>query len=125
LILKILLVEDDRPLSDVIQRNLVAHGHTVEVTETAEEAILHMAEDWPEALVLDVNLPDLSAWEVLRRLGEKGRSHLRVVVMSAFPISKKRIEEFQPHSALQKPFPISALLHAVEDSQTEMAWAEN
>jgi DNA-binding response OmpR family regulator len=125
LILKVLLVEDDRPLSDVIQRNLVAHGHTVEVTETAEDAILCMAEDWPEALVIDVNLPDLSAWEVLRRLGEESRRHLRVIVMSAFPISKKRIEEFQPHSALQKPFPISALLHAVEDSQTEMAWAEN
>jgi DNA-binding response OmpR family regulator len=125
LILKILLVEDDRPLSGVIQRNLVAHGHTVEVTETAEDAILHMAEDWPEVLVLDVNLPDLSAWEVLRRLGEEGRSHLRVVVMSAFPISKKRIEEFRPHSALQKPFPISALLHAVEGEQVEAAWAEN
>jgi two-component system response regulator VicR len=124
---KVLLVEDDRPLSDVIQRNLTAHGHSVAIEETAEGAILHMAEEWPDVLVLDVNLPDLTAWEVLRRLGEKSRQSLRVIVMSAFPISQKRIEEFRPQSALQKPFPISALLHACEEEieQPEVARTSN
>jgi DNA-binding response OmpR family regulator len=91
---------------------------------TAEGAILQMVEEWPEVLVLDVNLPDHSGWEVLRRLGEESRRRLRVIVMSAYPISQKRIEEFQPHSALQKPFPMGALLHAVESGRAAIVQSE-
>jgi CheY-like chemotaxis protein len=92
--------------------------------DTAEGAILQMVEDWPDVLVLDVNLPDYSAWEVLRRLGEESRRRLRVIVTSAYPISQKRIDEFRPHSALQKPFPVSALLHAVENGTAVVVQGE-
>ena len=119
--MKVLLVEDDRALSDVIKRNLNAHGHGVTAADSAEGAVLRLMEEWPDVLVLDVNLPDYSAWEVLRRLGEESRQRLRVIVTSAYPISQKRIEQFRPHTALQKPFPISALLHAVENGQAMKA----
>jgi two-component system response regulator VicR len=121
---KILLVEDDRSLSDVITRNLMARGHSVTTTNTAEGAVLELAKDLPETVILDVNLPDFSAWEVLRRMGPESRRRLRVIVMSAFPISQKRIEEFHPQSALQKPFPIGALMHAVENSRTQAVGAD-
>jgi DNA-binding response OmpR family regulator len=121
---KVVLVEDDSALCDVIRRNLSARGHTVVTADTAEGAILQMMEDWPDVLVLDVNLPDHSAWEVLRRLGEESRRRLRVIVMSAYPISQKRIEEFRPYSALQKPFPMTALLHAVENGRAAVVQAE-
>jgi DNA-binding response OmpR family regulator len=122
---KVLLVEDDGTLSDVLKRNLSARGHSVTCSETAEAAILQMMEEWPDVLILDVNLPDYSAWEVLRRLGEESRKRLRIIVMSAFPISQKRLEEFRPQSALQKPFPIRALVHAVEaEHPSEVAWAD-
>jgi DNA-binding response OmpR family regulator len=121
---KVLLVEDDRALADVIRRNLNAHGHAVVVADSAEGAILQMVEESPDVFILDVNLPDYSAWEVLRRLGEESRRQVRVIVMSAYPISQKRIEEFRPDSALQKPFPMYALLHAVEDGRSEPASAD-
>lgn len=123
--MKVLIVEDDAVLSEIIERNLSARGHAVVTADSAENAILQMLEDWPDVLVMDVNLPDYSAWEVLRRLGEESRRRLRVVVMSAFPISPKRIEEFKPASALQKPFPITTLLHAVEEIRTETFVADN
>ncbi|HWC30464.1 MAG TPA: response regulator [Dehalococcoidia bacterium] len=122
--MKVLLVEDDSALCDVLARNLSARGHTVVTADTAEGAILQMVEDWPDVLVLDVNLPDYSAWEVLRRLGEESRRRLRVIVTSAYPISQKRIDEFRPHSALQKPFPVSALLHAVENGTAVVVQGE-
>jgi DNA-binding response OmpR family regulator len=112
---KVLLVEDDSALRDVIRRNLSVRGHAVATADTAEGAVLQMTAEWPDVLVVDVNLPDFSGWEVLRRLGEESLQRLRVIVISAYPISRKRIDEFRPHSALQKPFPITALLHAVED----------
>jgi DNA-binding response OmpR family regulator len=81
---------------------------------TAEAAVLAMAESWPDALVLDVNLPDMTGWDVLRRLGAADRARLPAIVVSAAPISQKRIDEFKPFRALTKPFPIDALVRALE-----------
>jgi DNA-binding response OmpR family regulator len=111
----ILLVEDETELAQVIARNLRAHGHDVEAVGTAEDAVLSMAERWPEALILDINLPDLSGWDVLRRLSERDRGTLPVVVISAAPISEKRIAEFRPFRALLKPFTMEVLTRALDD----------
>jgi two-component system OmpR family response regulator len=108
--MRVLLVEDETALADVIARNLRARHHDVAVSATAEAALLEMAEAWPEALILDVNLPDLTGWEILRRLSETDRRKLSVIVVSAAPISQKRIDEFKPDHTLQKPFPIDALM---------------
>ena len=113
--MNILLVEDDGPLRDVIARNLRARGHELAVAGTAEAAILAMAEAWPDALVLDVNLPDMTGWDVLRRLTAADRKRVSVIIVSAAPISEKRIVEFQPLRQLQKPFPIDALVRLLNE----------
>lgn len=114
--MKILLVEDEAALADVLARNLRARNHDVIVTQTAEAAVLSMAEHWPETLILDVNLPDMTGWDVLRRLSHLDRERLHTVVISAAPISQKRIEEFKPDRTLQKPFPIDALIRALDNT---------
>jgi DNA-binding response OmpR family regulator len=111
--MNVLLVEDESALADVIARNLRARGHDVAMSVTAEAAILSMAERWPDVLILDVNLPDMTGWDVLRRLSAADRARLRVIVISAAPVSSKRIEEFKPDRTLQKPFPIDALMRAM------------
>jgi DNA-binding response OmpR family regulator len=110
--MNVLLVEDESALADVIARNLRARGHEVAMNTTAEAAMLSIAERRPDVLILDVNLPDRSGWDVLRQLSAADRQHLRVVVISAAPVSAKRIEEFKPDRTLEKPFPIDALMRA-------------
>lgn len=114
--MKVLLVEDDAPLADVIARNLRARGHTLTAAATAEAALLSMAEAWPDVLILDVNLPDQTGWDVLRRLSATDRQRLSVIVISAAPISEKRVVEFQPLRHLQKPFPIEALVRLLAEA---------
>jgi DNA-binding response OmpR family regulator len=119
--MKVLLVEDDVPLADVIARNLRARGHLLSVASTAEEAVLSLAESWPDALLLDVNLPDMTGWDVLRKLSVADRQRLSVIVISAAPISEKRVVEFQPLRHLQKPFPIEALVRLLNDTEPATA----
>jgi two-component system, OmpR family, response regulator ArlR len=119
----ILLVEDEVALADVMARNLRARHHNVVHEAAAESALLRMAEAWPDVLILDVNLPDLTGWEILRRLTNADRAKLHVVVISAAPISQKRIEEFKPNHTLQKPFPIDALLRTISDAGSRRAVA--
>jgi DNA-binding response OmpR family regulator len=116
--MKVLLVEDETALANVLARNLSARGHDVAVALTAEAALLSMAERWPEVLILDVNLPDLTGWEILRRLSPDDRRNLYVIVISAAPIAQKRIQEFAPLRCLQKPFPIDALVRLLSEAET-------
>lgn len=113
--MKILLLEDEAALSDVIARNLRARGHDVRQSATVEAAVLSLTEVWPDALILDVNLPDMTGWDILRRLSPADRVRVGVIVISAAPLSQKRIEEFQPLRSLQKPFPMDALLRLLDD----------
>ncbi len=65
---RILLVEDEAPLARAIAASLRAAGYTVDVAEDGEGG-LAMALDEPFALItLDVGLPDISGFEVLRSL---------------------------------------------------------
>jgi len=113
--MNVLLVEDDGPLRDVIARSLRARGHELAVAGTAEAAVLSMAETWPDAVILDVNLPDMTGWDVLRRLTAADRKRVAVIIVSAAPISEKRLLEFQPLRHLQKPFPIDALVRLLNE----------
>jgi DNA-binding response OmpR family regulator len=122
--MKVLIAEDETALADILTRNLRARGFDVRAVETAEAAILSMAEEWPEGLILDINLPDDTGWEVLRKLGPESRSRLNVVVISAAPISQKRLGEFKPHHSFVKPFPLDALVRALTDSAVEGADGE-
>jgi DNA-binding response OmpR family regulator len=63
-------------------------------------------------MLLDVNLPDATGWDVLRRLRGVERD-VRVVVMSAVPPNPARVREFRPFGILHKPFPIDALLRLI------------
>jgi two-component system OmpR family response regulator len=118
MVMRVLLVEDEAALADVIGRNLRARGHSVTLAPTAEAALLSLAGERPDVLLLDVNLPDMTGWDILRRLDEDDRRRLSVVVISAAPISPKRIEEFKPAHCLMKPFPIDALLRTLSDLDT-------
>ena len=115
--MRILLVEDERHVRVALARALTAHGHVVvECSDggIALDALNADASDPLDLLVLDLNLPDTTGWEILRRLGADQRGTIPTVVMSAVRPSSTRLREFQPDAVLLKPFPIDALIRAVE-----------
>jgi two-component system KDP operon response regulator KdpE len=113
--MRVLLVEDDPPLAEIIARNLSARGYDAAVAGTGEEAVANIAAAPPDVLILDVNLPDMTGWDVLRRVERVQRAAIRVIVVSAGPVSPKRIEEFHPDRHLEKPFPIGALMRLLTE----------
>jgi DNA-binding response OmpR family regulator len=114
----VLVVEDEAPIAEVVARTLRGHGHTVRRATTGKAALLAIAEELPALLLLDINLPDLTGWEVLRRLSAVDRARIPVIVFSAAPLAPSRIEEFKPAGVLIKPFPMQALLRLVEELTT-------
>ncbi|MFN0094993.1 MAG: response regulator [Dehalococcoidia bacterium] len=112
---EVLLAEDEAPIASVLARNLTAHGFTVRTAGSGKDTLLSIAESIPDVLLLDVNLPDITGWEVLRRLSDRDRERIPVIVYSASPLAPSRVQEFKPAGVLSKPFPVDALLRLLRE----------
>jgi DNA-binding response OmpR family regulator len=110
---RILIVEDEPTLRRVIGRNLTARGLLVSEAATAAAAISAVLAERPDLMLLDINLPDHTGWDVLRTLRSRG-VEVPTVVVSAVRVGQNRLEEFRPLAYLPKPFPLEALLRIVE-----------
>jgi DNA-binding response OmpR family regulator len=109
---RVLLVEDQPMLRNVIARNLSARGLDVGEAGTAAQAVEAACATKPDLLLLDINLPDRTGWDVLRELRQRG-NEVPVIVVSAVRVSESRLDEFHPLAYLPKPFPIEALLRLI------------
>ncbi len=109
---RILIVEDETPLRSIIAHNLNARGYRVREAVTAAEAVSAVVAERPDLMLLDINLPDQTGWEVLRELRRR-RIEVPTVVLSAVRLPQRRIDEFMPLAYLPKPFPLEALLRLV------------
>jgi DNA-binding response OmpR family regulator len=109
---RVLLVEDEAPLRQVIARNLASRGLQVREAASVADALQALATDLPDLILLDLNLPDRTGWDVLRDLRQRSLD-IPTIVVSAVRVSQSRLDEFQPMAYLPKPFPIDALLRLV------------
>lgn len=109
---RVLLVEDEEPLRRILARNLERRGYHVAEETSADGAIVALRAGPPfDALLLDVNLPDHTGWDILRAL--KGANLPPVVILTALRPVQQRLDEFRPAAVLLKPFPIEALIRLV------------
>ena len=69
---RILVVDDERSITDLVSMALRYEGLEVEVAHRGREALEQMTRFRPQLVVLDVMLPDLSGFEVLERMGRDG-----------------------------------------------------
>jgi len=114
---RILVVEDEARLRAIIARNLTARGHTVREAATAGDALAALNAELPDLLLLDINLPDRTGWDVMRELAARGQQ-VPTVILSAVRVSPARLAEFRPLAYLPKPFPVEALLRLLDDGKS-------
>ncbi len=123
---RILLIEDDEVLRDLIERNLQVRGHDVSIAGDAQEALNQLRQSSFDLTFLDINLPDKTGWDILRVARQEGvllaqdldgdGQKLPVVVLSAVRVSPNRLAEFRPLAYLPKPFPMDALLRLAHEA---------
>lgn len=80
---KILIVEDDRFLRELMSRKLASEGFEVIEAEDGEEGMKKMRETKPDLILLDLILPEMDGFEVLARKAEDEEiKKIPVVVLS-------------------------------------------
>ena len=69
-LIRLLVVDDEKPVLDAIKRQFKAVADQVEISTTTSgvEAVLLVAETRPHGVLIDLNMPDLDGYEVVRRI---------------------------------------------------------
>jgi two-component system, OmpR family, response regulator MprA len=108
--MRVLIVDDDRSLREALRRTLTLGGFETVSAGSGEEALAQVAEASPDALVLDVGLPDLDGLEVCRRLREAG-NRVPVLMLTARDAIEDRIDGLDAGADdyLVKPFDVGEL----------------
>jgi two-component system OmpR family response regulator len=109
--LRVLVVDDEPSIVDVVSTGLRHHGYAVASAETGAEA-LGRARDWrPHAIVLDVMLPDMEGFDVARRLAAQ-RSEVPILFLSARDNTADKVRglEIGGEDYVTKPFSIEELV---------------
>jgi len=114
MIRRVLVVDDDTPVRELIRAILVRDGMTVEEARDGEEALRKIRAGEFQAIVLDLMMPKVSGYQVLEALTAERPSSRCVVIVSA--AASSAIDKADPtivRAKLRKPFEIEELSAAV------------
>jgi two-component system response regulator MprA len=107
---RILVVDDDRSVRDALRRALTLAGYEVEGVEDGKQALTRLSTSAPDAVVLDVGLPEVDGLEVARRLREAG-DRTPILMLTARDAISDRIDGLDAGADdyLVKPFDLGEL----------------
>lgn len=112
---RVLIVEDDESLRRILVRHLRTRGYQVDEASSAEGAAEALAQGLrPNVVILDLNLPGDTGWDLLRGPGLALAGTPPVIIASATTVSPKRLAEFSVAGYLPKPFPLETLVATIE-----------
>src|ERR1700729_3203960 len=108
--MRLLVVDDDRALRDVLRRALTLGGYDVRLSETGAGALADISSAVPDAVVLDIGLPDIDGLEVCRLLRREG-NRVPVLMLTARDAVSDRIDGLDAGADdyLVKPFDVDEL----------------
>ena len=112
----VLLVEDEGAQREVLTYNLESEGFRVVAAETGDEAMLLVAEEAPDLVVLDWMLPNVSGIEVCRRVkADPGTRHIPIIMLSARSDEGDRVRglETGADDYVVKPYSVVELMARV------------
>jgi two-component system, OmpR family, response regulator MprA len=108
--MRILVVDDDRSVRDALRRALTLAGYEVQMAEGGQQALTQAATAVPDALVLDIGMPDIDGLEVCRRLRGAG-NRVPILMLTARDAVADRIDGLDAGADdyLVKPFDVGEL----------------
>jgi len=101
---KVLVVDDEKPISDIIKFNLTKEGYDVITAADGREALDMFSEENPDLVLLDQMLPEIDGVEVLRQIRSKSEIPVIMVTAKDSEIDKVLGLEMGADDYVTKPF---------------------
>ncbi len=118
---RVLVIDDDADILLLCRVNLEYEGFEVITASSAEEGLAKAEQDPPDVLVLDIMMPRLDGWEVLKRLRQHPKTaSVPVVALTAKVQTEEQLKAWEEGVAeyMTKPFSPAALSAALKQLLT-------
>ncbi len=109
---KILVIDDEVSVLDIVAEVLSARGHSVTVAPGGREGLLSFSSGGYDLVLTDLGMPDMNGWEVLRAVKES-RPATPVLVLTGWGDTTEAPAGPRPDGVLTKPFDLRSLATAV------------
>ena len=113
----VLIVDDDEGVREYVRVNLEAEGYVVREAASAAEGLVALGEQSPDLILLDVMMPQVDGWEMLRQIHEHTGVGAIPVVMFSGKVDERSAAEAESLGAqgfIGKPFDPSSLIESTK-----------
>jgi excisionase family DNA binding protein len=112
----VLIVDDDPGLREYVRANLEMEGFIVREAGSADEGLAALEEEPPDLILLDVMMPEVDGWEMLRRVQEHGLGSIPVIMFSGKVDEGAAADaaERGAHAFIGKPFDPHQLIESTK-----------
>jgi two-component system, chemotaxis family, chemotaxis protein CheY len=113
----VLIVDDDPGLRSFVKASLELEGYSVREAASAEEGLAALEEGAPDLILLDVMMPQVDGWEMLRRVQERHGVGAIPVLMFSGKVDERAAAEAQDRGAsgfIGKPFDPQQLIESAK-----------
>ena len=114
---KLLVVDDDKEIVETLSKRLIQEGYEVVVAFDGEEALVKVKETNPDVILLDLMLPKLNGFDVLKEIREKYKDKWRpIIIISAKTELEllKKCYSLEADHYLTKPCTIQKVLQGIQ-----------
>ncbi len=109
--MKVLLLEDDIALSDLLNEHLEDKGYEVTLCTSGQEALEALIDEKFDIALLDINTPNITGIEVLKRVRIEYKNNTPIIILTAYQDTKHLKESFENgvDDYIKKPFDLEEL----------------
>jgi diguanylate cyclase (GGDEF)-like protein len=119
---KVLLIDDEVTLLDVMKTNLEIEGYEVATSMRGETGLASAVVDQPDLIILDIMMPDVDGWEICRRLRADQRTrYIPIIMLTALDETHNIVKGFESGADdyLSKPFENAELFARIKSALTK------
>lgn len=115
--MKFLVVDDSESIVQLVKALLESAGHTVEIRKSSVQALQDITSIKPEAILLDLMMPEMDGFELCKRLREKPElADVKIVILSgkAYDFDKRRAKQLGADGYIVKPIRPDTFLNSLD-----------
>lgn len=111
---KILVVDDEKPIADILKFNLEKEGYTVELAYDGQEAIEKTQRENPDLILLDIMLPKIDGFSVCKKIRQSIQTPIIMLTAKEEEVDKVLGLELGADDYMTKPFSVRELMARVK-----------
>ncbi len=126
---KILIVDDELLIRDLLYDHFSSHNYEISMAETGQKALDILSTNKVDCILTDLKMPDMDGLELIKKAREQSEKKVPAILITGFPSIESAVDALRNrvHDYVVKPFNIKRLHDSVEKaiaetSENESTW---